>query len=84
MMGRIRNIVCLPKNGGLVLEVLVDKQTLRLLLAKPESVSVRGVESGTVDLNCGKQDQAVRVGFVPRNDAAQKTQGDLRMLDYSK
>ena len=84
VMGRIRNIVCLPKNGGLVFEVLVDKQTLRLLLAKPESVSVRGVTSGTVDLNCGKQDQPVKVGFLPRNDAAQKTQGDLRVLDYSQ
>ena len=84
MAGRILNIVCLPKNSGLVLEVLVDKQTLRLLLAKPESVIVRGVTSGTVDLNCGKQDQPVKVGFLPRNDAVQKTQGDLRVLDYSK
>ena len=84
MMGRIRNIICLSNNGGLIFEVLVDQQTLRLLLSKPESVSVRGVQSGTVDLNCGQQDQAVKVGFVPRDDAARKTQGDLRVLDYSK
>ena len=67
-----------------MLEVLIDNQTIRLLLAKPESVSVRGVGAGTVDLNCGKQDQPVKVGFVPRNDPAQKTQGDVRVLDYSK
>ena len=83
MSGRLRNIECLPRNQGLVLELQVEQGTLRLLLDKPESIEVRGGTGNTVDLSCGAQNQPITIGFTPADNATHRTEGTVRVLDFT-
>jgi tetratricopeptide (TPR) repeat protein len=79
--GRLKNMIC--GSGAPILEVDTGTDTLRLLIDKPPAILVES-EAGaiTADLNCGAQDVPLRVGFIPSDDAARKTVGVVRRLDY--
>jgi hypothetical protein len=78
--GRIRNMVC--GSGAPILEVATNDGTLRLLIDDGLKIQVVGLDSHTVDLQCGTQDVPIRVGYQPAIDSSRKTVGHVRLLDY--
>jgi hypothetical protein len=79
--GRIRNMVC--QNGGDVLEVLADGQTVRLLIELGRQINIVSQQPGfRFNPACGPMDMAVTVTYKPGVDAARKTTGSLRRLDF--
>lgn len=76
--GRMRNMVC--GTGDPVIEVETEAGLLRLTIDDPGAVTVVGPEGGVVDLHCGAQDAAVRVGYLPAIGG--DTAGRVRVLDY--
>ena len=81
--GRLRNMVCAPDQSP-ILEIAIEAGTLRLLVDKPEQIKIEGVGAATIDLACGAQDRQVRVGYEPAVNAARKTVGNVRLLDFGK
>ncbi len=79
--GRIKNIVCAEPTKP-ILEVETGGRRLRLLIDDPLAITVQGKTSFTADLACVPQDLPVRVGYLPAVDAARKTVGLVRLLDY--
>jgi hypothetical protein len=81
--GRIRNIAC--QNDATILEVVVgDSQTLRLLVDAGSPISVVAQPGFQFNPACGPLDRAVTVSYKPGVDAARKTAGSLRLLDFRK
>ena len=79
--GRIRNMVC---GGSLpILEIATGTSTIRLVIDDGLKISVIGLATHTVDLQCGKQDVPVRIGYQPVVDPGRKTVGNVRLLDYT-
>ncbi len=69
--------------------VLIVKSTngkyVRLFLAEPNKLEVKGAGGYTVDLNCGPQKhEPLRVAFLPQSDAKRNTVGLLRSLEFLK
>jgi hypothetical protein len=80
--GRIRNMEC--AGGAPILEVATGTGTLRLSIDDGLKISVQGLNTHTVDLQCGKQDVPLRIGYEPVVDPGRKTVGNVRLLDYRK
>jgi hypothetical protein len=80
--GRIRNIVCTRGGRDLTLEVLAGGKTLRLFVDDKQKILVYGKAKDTVNLNCGEQNVAIKVGYKPGIDKTRDTIGYVRVLDY--
>ena len=80
--GRLRNMVCPAAGQPPVLEVATDAGTLRLLVDRPEQITIQGAGGATIDLTCGAQDRRVRVGYEPEVNAPSNTVGKVRLLDF--
>ena len=78
--GRIRNMEC--GKDAPVMEVATSSSTLRLLIDNGDAITVLGTQDGRVDLQCGRQDVRIRIGYVPAVNPARKTVGNVRLLDY--
>ncbi len=54
-----------------------------LLIDKPNSIEVRGSQTGSFDLTCGPQKppRAMLVGFEPKQDSARGTIGLVRLIE---
>lgn len=78
--GRITNFVC---DSG-VLELSTPAGSIRLHVQDLKAVRVLASGSERPDLGCGPQDTAVRVGFDPASNAALKTSGIVKLLDFRK
>ncbi len=75
--GRLRDIDC---SGPLmVLSIDTNPGRLRLQLDQPRRLAVGG--GGTVDLTCGPQDRAVRVGYA-HEQPPDGLDGRLRLIDF--
>jgi hypothetical protein len=57
--------------------------TMRLLVDNPNLIALKGTPGATTTLTCGPQKTKVVVGYLPKVDAARKTVGLVRMLDFS-
>jgi tetratricopeptide (TPR) repeat protein len=57
-------------------------QVIRLIILDPGDVKLVNSSNGTGNLDCGEQSKKVKVGFLPRENAAQKTTGNLRSIEY--
>jgi tetratricopeptide (TPR) repeat protein len=80
--GRIMNIVC--ESTPPVMEVATGGGTVRLVIDSPQGIRIEGAGDGPANLTCGKQDKPARVGYDPFVDAAHKTIGKVRLLDFRK
>jgi Flp pilus assembly protein TadD len=78
--GRLRNMVC--GIGAPIVEIAVDSGLVRLVIDDPVRVRIEGAGGPTTDLICGAQNRPVRFGYAPGADAARKTAGALRLLDF--
>ena len=76
----MRNMACVEGQPP-VIEITTDTALLRLTLDNPEAVTVVGPETGIVEMHCGPQDAAVRVGYLPII-GPDGTAGRVRLLDY--
>jgi len=54
----------------------------RLIILDPGDVKLVNSSTGTGNLDCGEQSKKVKVGFLPRENVAQKTTGNLRSIEY--
>ncbi len=81
VQGRITNLECGTATAVMVV-VTQAGDTLRLLVDNPAAVRLQGAPGPTADLGCGPQDRKVRVGYVPRVDAARKVVGLVRVLEF--
>ena len=54
----------------------------RLLIRKPDQVSIRNADGATVNMACGPQNTAVSVEYSPAADAKYGTTGDVRVLEF--
>jgi hypothetical protein len=78
--GRIRNVVC-NEGGPTVVELTVGISTLRVAIDNPSLVKLQG-ETARIELSCGRQDTPTRIGYLPSENAALKTAGVVRFLDF--
>ena len=78
--GRLRAVVC--GRSGRVIEVEGTNGIVRLAIDDPAAVAVAGTGRSADELSCGAHATPIRVGYLPGGDAAQKTAGRLRLLDY--
>ena len=53
-----------------------------MLIDDPLAVRIVGGSGNTIGLRCGAYDVPIRVGYIPAVNAATKTTGNLRLLDY--
>lgn len=85
MTGRIIEIVCLPGNTALVLNVVnPENEVVKMLIDDPARVMVFGQSSEVVEMTCGKQNHRVSIGFAPLVNPRYGTEGYVRTLDYGK
>lgn len=78
--GRIRNLICGTNTP--TIEIATADGLVRLLIDDPVRIRILGAAGPTTDLACGGQDRAARFGYQPGVDAARKTVGVLRLLDF--
>lgn len=75
--GRLRNVDC--AGPMMALEVVTNAGPIRVALDDPKRIAVGG--GGTVDINCGPQDAALRVG-IDDTQPPPGTVGRVRVLDF--
>lgn len=79
--GRLKNMDCATDTP--ILEVAVGDAILKLALDDPAQVVIAGSAAAKIDLDCGEQDVAVRVGYSDTKPPA-GTAGRVRFLDFRK
>lgn len=78
--GRIRNLTCTSTPP--IIEIATAGGVVRLEIDDPLKIRIEGAGGPTTDLACGPQDTRARVGYKPGVNAAQKSVGALRLLDF--
>ncbi len=82
VVGTLRQVDCLGKMLRLHITAAGQKK-VALAITDPGSVTIKGVEGGTVDLACGPQKgKLVIVDYENRQDAKLGTIGDVRMIEF--
>jgi hypothetical protein len=56
--------------------------TYLLLIRKPERVAIRNNLGAAIDMTCGAQDTAVRVGYTLVRDEKYETAGDVQAIEF--
>ncbi len=66
------------------MDIAINGATISFLIDDSTIVDIRGLDSGVMDLNCGKQDpQEVVVGFTPAENADLGTRGLVRTIEFT-
>ncbi|HXI43835.1 MAG TPA: tetratricopeptide repeat protein [Bryobacteraceae bacterium] len=82
VVGTLRQVDCLGQMLRLHITAAGQKK-IALAITDPESVTIKGVEGGTVDLACGPQKgKLVIVEYQNRQDAKLGTVGDVRSIEF--
>ncbi len=79
--GRLKNLNCAGDTP--ILELAIGDAVLKLALDDPSQVMIAGGNGGKIDLDCGEQDVAMRVGYSEQRPPA-GTSGRVRFLDFRK
>ena len=79
--GTLINLECVQPSAILNVRDAAG-QIVRLIILDPGDVKLVNSSNGTGNLDCGEQSKKVKVGFLPRENVAQKTTGNLRSIEY--
>lgn len=79
--GRLKSMDCAGDTP--ILEFAIGDTVLKLALDDPSKVMIAGGANAKIDLDCGEQDVAVRVGYSDLTPPA-GTVGRVRFLDFRK
>jgi len=81
VLGTLRQVDCLGKVERL--RVSANQKQVLLAIRDRSNVTIKGSQTGTVDLTCGLQKgKLVTVEYESREDAALGTIGDVRTIEF--
>ncbi len=80
--GLLVNLEC--KNPQAILSVKSAEGVTRILIEDPTNINLKMGEETKMELTCGPQSTKVKVGYFPRENAAEKTVGALSTLEFLK
>jgi tetratricopeptide (TPR) repeat protein len=79
--GTLQHVDCLGKVARL--RVLVGRKPVLVAIANPQSVTVKGSPTGTLDLTCGPQKlKSIRLEYESRPDTKLGTVGVVRSIEF--
>jgi hypothetical protein len=78
--GALTQVDCLPAGQARLNITTAEKKVVKLLIAKPDAVSIEG-PSG-VTLACGAQNRRVSVGYFPKANAKLGTSGEAAIIEF--
>lgn len=78
--GTLTNVDCLGVKARL--HIKSAEREIALMIHDPESVVIRS--EAAAELQCGPQARRIRADYLVKDDAATKTQGVLKILEYPR
>ncbi len=77
--GNFKRLDCLGEMARM--QVMDGHDTLLLLIRKPNAIVLKG-PAGVMDLQCGPQNTAVSVDYLPGQDEKTHTVGDVLLIEF--